>query len=124
MTGMEGVDDFVESKLMELIDGIAVITPRGIVYKQSPHLGAVIKYLEAKMAYRGYTQKVKEPASQTPHQNIAAGIPVQQAGDGNPIIMLTEDEKKRRLDSLTVEELRVLKKASALIKIGRIDDGK
>jgi len=51
--------DFVESKLMALINGVTVETEKGVVYKRPPDVASVIFYLKTKAKHRGYVERTE-----------------------------------------------------------------
>jgi hypothetical protein len=53
--------DIAESKLMELIQGITIMTERGEVYKRPPDIRAIKLFLEARAQHRGYGQRFQKP---------------------------------------------------------------
>lgn len=55
----ESALDFAESKLFELINGISMRTPTGLVYTQPPNVAATIFYLKTKAKKRGYIERLQ-----------------------------------------------------------------
>lgn len=51
--------DFVESKLMEKINGVKVAGPKGAIYDVPPSDTAIIFYLKTKGKKRGYVEKTE-----------------------------------------------------------------
>jgi hypothetical protein len=51
--------DFVESKLMALINGVTVEGKFGTVYKRAPDVASVIFYLKTQAKHRGYVERVE-----------------------------------------------------------------
>lgn len=51
--------DFVESKLMEKINGVSMVTGEGDIYQQPPSDTAIIFYLKTKGKKRGYVERTE-----------------------------------------------------------------